>query len=411
MKSRRYGGMVVLLLLGVSLSWAAAEPPQKVTLELNGAQDPHPKLGYGNSQWLYPHDQPQEKLRWEPQYHSDQPIYYAARYGDAQDRIYTLVLDESQGPGQGYDLLFVDGNNDNHLHEETEGFPLEVGDNRRNRPLRLEIQVSAGEMMAPYHVTFEAFPYTNENHPVEKIHANLRNSSYYSGWALIAGKRRRIALSDLNSNGLFNDPELGSWEGDRFFVDWNGDGKIESSGEEEESFPYGRFTRIAGQWYAIVASPGGSQVEISEATPPLGRVETPKRIRQATLRSPQQTLNLRFNEGRAEGVAGTYHIESVYLLSSTNPTVGMTGRFEEDPPTITIREGATSRLEVGEPLQGAVQVGPSSQEGELKFNLVISGVGGEQYRWRPRYTPFSKAGFEIRDPQGKSIARGEFEYG
>ena len=110
-------------------------------------------------------------------------------------------------------------------------------------------------MTAPCYVSFSAFDYCDEKNVVPAIHANLRDGSYYVGEAVIGGKTCKIAIADLNSNGLFNDVEQDLFRGDRFFVNSGAGDRF------DQSFPYGKFTRISGQWYSIVASPDGKQTE------------------------------------------------------------------------------------------------------------------------------------------------------
>jgi hypothetical protein len=387
-------------------------------MELAGQDDLAPKLGYGNCQWLYPLEAAPKKLLQEPKYQSRNPVYYAARYGDAKDNVFTFVLDESGGPGKGYDVLYVDANNDNRIDPEKERFKIRLSNRSNENPLRIRLLVTAGGVTAPYYVSFTAFPYSDEKHLVEKIHANLRNSSYYQGEAVLLGRRRKIAIADLDSNGLFNDVERSLFHGDRFFVDLDDEGHdqppVGGGGRRRqmESFPYGGYTRIAGTWYSMVASPDGSRVEITRARPAVGKIEAPPRISAATLSSPAQVLDLKFADGSDSAVAGTYRVQSVRLLAENEGPDGWTlsGSFGGREPELTVREGQTTRLEAGLPLTVEPQVA-LDEERTLRICLRISGAAGEIYRWSPRRGSSSKAGFEILDPAGKSIASGEFEYG
>jgi hypothetical protein len=358
---------------------------------------------------------------------SEKPVYYAAVYGDAEDNTHTMVIDESEGAGEGYDVVYVDADNDNRLDETRERFEFPLGTTRHTDPLRIRLLVAAGGARVPYYVNFSAFPYTDDNHSVENIHANLRNSSYYEGEADLFGERRKIAISDLDSNGLFHDAEQGLFDGDRFFVDLDGDGETRSHGEDEESFPYGRYTRIAGQWFSIVASADGSRVEIACADPPLGKVEVPQRISRASLFSDTQPLYLKFVAGEDSAVAGTYTVHSVALYGGDRWQ--LPGAYSENRPTVTIREGETTRLVVGEPLKVEAAAVAKDEEGTIDFSLVITGIGGERYRWRKRPgapprpsltdsilrflsgTSDGRPGFEIVDQDGQVIARQQFEYG
>jgi hypothetical protein len=92
------------------------------------------------------------------------------------------------------------------------------------------------------------------------------------GEAVFGGKRCKVALADLNSNGLFNDCEQDLFRGDRFFVDLNGNGKFEFGGESDstESFSYAQYSKISGKWYTVEASPDGGTVRIQPAHPEFG---------------------------------------------------------------------------------------------------------------------------------------------
>jgi hypothetical protein len=397
-----------------STAGASASEPQRqvVKMELTGQKEAGAKLGYGNCQWLGPLDAPPKKLLQEPKYRSKHPVYYAARYGDAKDSVFTLLIDESRGPGKGYDVVYVDSNNDGRIDPEKEQFTFDMSTTAHDVPLRIHFMVTTGGVTAPYYVSFTAFPYSDSNNLVEKIHANLRNSSYYQGEAILLGKRRKIAIADLNSNGLFNDVEKGLFQGDRFFVDLDGEGQSRNRHEQMESFPYGGLTRIGKTWYSIVASPDGSRITITRPSPALGKVEASPGICAVSLLSPTQALNLQLTDGPDSAVAGAYRVQSVRLLAKDEGPDGRTlqGSFGGRQPELTIREGETARLTAGLPLKVEPQV--VVDEGRtLRIGLLITGSAGETYRWSPRSGSSSKAGFEILDGSGKQIASGEFDYG
>jgi hypothetical protein len=393
---------------------ASRSEPQRqvVKMELTGQKEAGAKLGYGNCQWLGPLDAPPKKLLQEPKYRSKHPVYYAARYGDAKENVFTLAIDESAGPGKGYDVVYVDSNNDGRIDPEKERFKFDMSTTSHDVPLRIHFMVTAGGVTAPYYVSFTAFPYSDSRNLVEKIHANLRNSSYYQGEAILLGKRRRIAIADLNSNGLFNDVEKGLFQGERFFVDLDGEGESRNRHEQMASFPYGGLTRIGRTWYSIVASPDGSQITITRPTPALGKVEASPGICAAGLLSPTQSLDLKFTNGPDSAVAGAYRVQSVQLLAKDEGPDGRTlqGSFGGWQPELTIREGETARITAGLPLKVEPQV--VVDEGRtLRIGLLITGSAGETYRWSPRSGSSSKAGFKIVDRSGKQIASGEFDYG
>jgi hypothetical protein len=391
-----------------------SEPQRQVIqMELTGRDDTEPKLGYGTCQWLNPLEAAPEKKLQEPEYQSDNPIYYAATFGDAEDNVFAFAIDESGGTGKGYDLVYVDGNNDNRLDAEKERFEFTLSTRGNSVPLRIRLQVTAGGVTAPYYLNFAAFPYSDDKYLLEKIHANLRNGSYYQGEAVLLGRRRKIAIADLDSSGLFNDVEQGLFKGDRFFVDLKGNDASERRSERMDSFPYGRYTRIEGVWYSIVASPDGSRVEISRAQPALGKIEVPSRITDLTLSSPTQPLHLKFVDGSDDAVVGTYRVHWVRLLAEGEHFTGraLQGSFLGRGTELTVVEGQSTRLEAGLPLKVEPQI-LVDEERTLGIRLQITGAGGESYRWSPRRgDSSSRAGFEILDSSGEQIASGKFEYG
>ena len=394
---------MITALLAISLAACAADGPlrQVVTMRLADQEGASRKLGPGNCQWLEPCDAPQERLLVEPKYRS-RPIYYAARYGDAKDNLYTMVLDESNGPGRGYDTLYVDANNDNRIDAVRERFAVRVGDLSHKGPLRVRLQVTSGGVTAPYSVTLSAFEYCDAKFPVPGIHITLRDSSCYMGEAVFGGKIRKIAVADLNANGLFNDVEQGPFEGDRFYV------ALDDAGQFYESFPCGKFTQISGQWYSVAVSPGGGRVEIAAAKPPLGKIQAPEGIVGARLNSPSQPVDLDFQDGADEAVAGTYRVHAVQLLAGNG--WALPGSFPDGEPELIVREGKTVRLAAGLPLVVEPQVVADSDR-TLRISLRIIGAGGESYRWSPRRGSSAQAGFEIYDASGGKIASGGFEYG
>jgi hypothetical protein len=413
--------VIIMILPNIALSDDAtpattADTPasQIVQMKLVDKDDAGRDLGYGNCQWLAPRDAPKEKLFLEPKFKSNKPIYYAATFGDSKDSIFSFVLDESEGTGKGYDTIYVDADNDNRIDEEKERYKITIGNPAHSDKNRIRLQVTSGGVTAPYGVSLSAFQYSDEKYIIPSIHVNLRDSSYYVGEAKFKGKTYKIAIADLNSNGLFDDVEQGIFKGERFFIDFDGNGQFSDGRKTHESFPYGKFTRIDGQWYSIVASPDGGRVEIKTAKPPLGKIEAPAGITAARLDSPTQPLDLEFQNGTEKAVAGTYRISSV-SISADSQEVGSRGwtisaSFADKKPEFTIREDQTVRLEAGLPLKVEPQV-IADEDRTLRISLRITGAGGEIYRWSPRPGTMSKAGFAIIDSSDKEIESEEFEFG
>jgi hypothetical protein len=173
------------ILFCVSIAWAGAsgvsaqtpnpDDPQTVHLEPFYEPNISNLISYGNCQWLYPLAEPNETLVSEPAYGSAQRVYYAARYGDAQDNTYTFVIDESGGTGTGFDRLYADLNNDNRLDPGCERFALTLSGLtiKETRNVQITLSVSTGGKTIPYSFGFAAFRYKDaEGKPV--VEADLK---------------------------------------------------------------------------------------------------------------------------------------------------------------------------------------------------------------------------------------------
>ena len=358
--------------------------PQKhtVTMELYEASNISDMTGFGNCQWLYPLDEPNETLLEQPDYNSKKLYYYAAKYGDADDKIHTLVLDESKGTGRGYDTVYVDLDNNNRIDANKEKFSFQLGTTRKTIPVRIKLTVTSGGKKIPYYFSFAAFPYTDENNPVEKVHATARNSSIFVGKANFGEGQYKIAIADLNSNGLFNDVEKGMFRGDRFFVDLNGDGKFKHPNfyptpGVEEGFPYGKYTRIDEKWYSIEATPDGTTIQITPAQPQLGTVLAQKNIETVELYSDIQSQRLRFSEGSAEAIIGTYDLAVIQL---SKDEWKCRGTFRSDRPKVIITPGVETRIDDVFPLQISIEPIAKSASDSVELKPKITGANGGSYR-------------------------------
>lgn len=72
-------------------------------------------MDFAGGIYAWPKDEPSKEVEQYPDLHTDKPLYGELPvYGDLQNVVKTLywVIDESAGPGKGYDTFYVDINND-----------------------------------------------------------------------------------------------------------------------------------------------------------------------------------------------------------------------------------------------------------------------------------------------------------
>jgi hypothetical protein len=408
-KSIKYS-LVSILLLPVTIYAAQLPAPtseQIVHMELYEAPDVTDLTGYGNCQWLYPLDSPKEPLVTQPICSSAKPVYYAAVYGDADDNIFTIIIDESKGTGTGYDIAYVDSNNDNRIDALTEKHSLEMSKVRQYRSIRSRIELSAGDSIIPYYFSFTAFSYSDQNHPIEKIHATCRDTSIFIGNARFDGKMYKVALADLDTNGLFNDPEQGIFNGDRFFVDFNEDGSFTSEG-----YPCGKYTNINGKWYSIVPRPDGTQISISPAQPELAAFLADGVVKSIDLRSPQQSQKLNFDKGSATAITGEYNLALVELSAAADGSPWICRQsFRAQQPKITITTDKHTKLPAFLPLSVAIKPKNAPETKSIGLNIKITTPCAAASQCPAPVNERPKGAFEIQDRKGNIIIADSFEYG
>lgn len=413
--------LVVLVLAAAATATACAraadaqapdvQVPDVQVVEMRQSRGTTMELGFGTSQWLYPLDEPAEQLLAEPDYASERIVRYSAAFGDAEDDAFAFVLDESKGTYLGYDTVYVDANNDDRIDARCERFSRSESS---DSPCRIRLQVTTAGHTHPYYVDFTAFPYEKDGS--EAIHANLRDSAYYRGRAVFAGKERRIAIADLDSNGRFDDPETDLFDGDRIFLDWDGDGEFDNEEETDghNGYPYGRYTRIHGTWYSIVARPDGGQLEIREAKPALGRIEAAAPVVAADLRSEIQSCYVDLTAKEPKAIVGTYHLRglTLRLKDADGDEWKVSAIFPKDAlPEVVVPAEGTVRLPAGPPLRIEPTVTAEAGSRELSIELRITGRTGEVYRWPSKNPAAEQPGFAIVDAQGTLVHTARFEYG
>lgn len=390
---------------------------QVVEMKIAGASgDGRETLGFPSFQWLLPSDRPPENLRAEPRYESARPIYFAARYGDGKDNVHTLVIDESRGTGAGYDCLYVDADNDNRIDAQKERLPFQLAPSERsNESVAVTIHASAGGKTAPYHFRFSAFPSSDGERGEQTIHACARDGSYYAGEAIIGGRLRRIAVADLNGNGLYGDHEEYLFCGDRFFVDLNGDGRFRRSPAGEESYPCADYTWIAGEWYQIRPSPDGGRIEITRAEPAMATLRVPKHASGIHLKreSPKTELVLSVTRGGGRGSAGTYKLEGLTLQARDDEgrMWAVQGGPGDASPEIKIARREEARIAGGMPFRVEIAPSRSKKAGSIDLALKITGAAGGDYRLTTVKSAQPAGGFEIQNERGKTILAADFAPG
>ena len=228
-------------------------------------------------------------------------------------------------------------------------------------------------------------------------------------------RRCKVALADLDSNGLFNNYEQGLFRGDRFFVDLDGNGTFQTGSGGEESFPYAQHAKIGSRWYTVEASPDGGTVQIRPSRPTFGIIKSPGSVKSVGLSSPKQFQSLEFKDGKVEALSGEYQVRDIALEMVGKDGQGWStrGQYRSAGPKITIEPNREAMLNDVQPLTIQVAVLPASEANTIDLEpRIVDRYGGSFSTLRKdnqRHEP--PARLVIKDFDGKQIADAALEYG
>jgi hypothetical protein len=146
-----------------------------------------------------------------PDYNSSKQLYGAYRLGNGNDTEIVFVIDESNGTGTGYDIVYVDSNNNENMtddggpHKQVPratglAFPVNV---------IVDYDVNGQDITGPYRIwTFFQKDYNRMGYST---------NCYYEGLITIDGKLYNAYIYDKDADAIYND------EGHRLYIDLNGE--------------------------------------------------------------------------------------------------------------------------------------------------------------------------------------------
>jgi len=397
---------------------------------------------YTRTQYLRPGTRPEERLSAEPKYRSRMPIYAVATLGNDGDNRYTVVVDESGGTGRGYDILYVDRNNNENLTDD----PRIVGRIRRQGTSSttgnfgpVGVMVEYDDRTVPYYFSVSYQRYGGQSirrgaRFVENMNLSLQPSGYYAGVVSFGGSKHRIAVIDFNSNGLFNEyfkPRSGVAGsggsfyaiGDQILIDANSDGRFERGyPNNKELYPYAKYVQVDGKWCSLDIAPRGGKVEVRNPSMKLGTIRIPAQLGSCSLQLVSVNGILKFEEtgNEFQVPTATYqfyghtmevkHSSGNWRYDTRGTASGKKFEVAEDT-VLPLRFGPPLLLNLSYSTRGPGGTQPKAGD-TIQLSLTFSGQGGEQY------TNIMKNGtrppaptYKIVDEAGKIVDKGTFEYG
>jgi len=365
------------------------------------------------------------------------PLYVVATFGNEADNRYTIVLDESKGTGRGYDVLYIDRNNNEDLTDDPAIAGRVIQRNRdatRGNFGAIEVMVNYDDRTMSYYFSVEYYRYGDVGirqgaRMVRNMHLSLQASGYYVGVASFDGAERRIAVVDFNCNGLFNEyfkpqadrtgPEGRFYaDDDKVVIDVDDDGRFESN----ELYPYARYIQVDGKWHYLDIAEYGSRVEIQTPQMKLGTIKVPSQLGSGSLQliSENGVMKLPGTGQDFQVPAGAYQ-----LYAHTAQVNHSSGKWRYDTAGTAsgekslVTKDSVSSLRFGPPILANVSYyGQGRRQGKpkagdtIQLSVTLSGQGGEVYANIQRNGTNPPAPtFKVVDESEKIVAKGDFEYG
>ena len=373
---------------------------------------------------------PRAFLTKEPDY-KGAPLYFNVELGNAKDRFITLALDESGGPGKGYDTLYVDANN----HGDLTDCP----------PIKLEVQRQGPQysnfkakdpiaLTVRYHDGTSRQIATRININVSRWGANQSNYSlncqptqHVEGRVMFGDKPVLVGLYDSSpasgtANWCFDD-----YGTDRLRIDLNGDGKLTPDGEA----PLSKVISYDGKVWELEVNSAVTQVTAK----PCGLPSGPLAVVAAFAKDAKLV------EGKLE-LANHAGVALSARFAEGAPTVAPAGKYRVTSASLTLADAAGKKWNAScswpRPVEIAVQTGASLTFGmPLKLEPVVTttmmnpndavavyrlggqiqvshslvGPQGEKYSGISPANVAKGPQVRILDSEGIEVASGSMEYG
>ena len=349
----------------------------------------------------------------EPKYKSDAPQRFSHNFGaDGSHRVH-FVVDEKRGTGKGYDYIYADLEAAGDL---TKCKKLPGKTNHRGYSYEdtnfatVQVPVPGGADAVPVALRFT----TQKGNPTQSS-LYLTPLAMLEGSVQVGDAKLKLMLFDANCNGAFGEAARlvsGKVQGDRV---WIGKGSPKPEDAYSESLPLGKYYAHEGKFYTIVF-PEAGVVEVAPAEVPVGTVKVSNPGFLLELVDRDSVLYVGSEESTEAAVpVGNWRVTNA---SFRRRYKGKLWELEGQPGSCSegfnIKEGSVTEINAGPPLK--IQISASTRRvgtglvASLRFS--IGGSAGETYQYlKEGGKKVDLPAVLIKDPRGKVVDEGHFEYG
>lgn len=348
------------------------------------------------------------------------PLYIPITAGDDLDSVFTGVLDESKGPGTGYDTLYLDAGNTGNL-KEAEPLSLTATNSRQGQRLVSKPVVitaryfEGGERKLPIVVSVY-----RQSSGKGAIYYSWRNTGHLEGTLAVGSDPEvRIALYDAPGPGHVPNGCFGDYGIDHFRIDLDGDGKLD---EKNEDFLLSKVFFYKGKLWNLAVGSSGTDVKVSPCTLAPGKVKIAfKAASGAEVKSGRIKLN------SADGYLfvcpavmkeplmvpeGVYSLASQDLVvkdaTGTNWSLSLSL-----PAKLSVKAGPEVTVTLGEGVKVEPKISGKFKPGsQVTVEHVVKGAAGEVYEGlSPERGNRAAPAVKITNAAGAVLSQGHMRYG
>lgn len=281
-----------------------------------------------------------------------------------------FALDESKGTGEGYDVLYVDGNRNGNLEDDRRV----VGSTTKGRIAFYNVGSLSHSAAYPGS--------TNPNRLVMDVFFSIGKKGldegmvYYRGtWTgYMRSNKGNIPfmLLDGNGNGCYNNPvsilsEFDAEGGDQILFDWNRSGRFPDPDEyyEAGSLDLHSVMNIGGRLYMLKPSPLGDKLDVQPYRGTTGRIGLHMSpINGVSIKAVEPELHIyagsQVYQLPADGTpitvpTGSYNVSQIAI--DVKSVSGRRWRFlYYNGESVTVSRNATARWPIGGPLKLVIEM-------------------------------------------------------
>jgi hypothetical protein len=267
------------------------------------------------------------------------------------------------------DRIFFDRNGDGRLDDESPVTPRQREDSMAYFD-SIKVVFKGEDGPISYHLIARFYQYEDQ-----RTQFLLGSGGWYEGTVTIAGKKRRVQLTDNNANGTFNDQGTNPAECDRLMFTG---GTSLLTGEASLDRYLGRYIELDGQLFRIEVARDGAFLKVEKAEGVArGTVRVPETVSEFVAVGETGHFIRKPAKGELTLPVGKYRVNGWTLnrKDARGDSWKLTGYSFPKAAEFEVTADSPPTLPIGEPVSTDLKA--TESKGQLAFSLKLLGPLGE----------------------------------